>query len=372
MRIDCIFGTRPEAIKMLPVVRELRTRGVRVRTVFTSQHPTMAPDVFSAFSVCPDVTLPPLAEGDMATRLGGMLSSLCAMTDDGAEGAEQSEPRAVLVQGDTLTALAGGLFGFLSGRRVIHLEAGLRTHAPRTPYPEEAVRRTLAALCDLHLAPTPFAVQNLLREGVPRASVRLVGNTTHDALRTLMPSAVPYPKTEGRYLWLLTLHRRECDSQTRRAILAAVRALLDEYPTCDLLLPVHPSPAVKEDAEAALGGHARARLVPPMPPRAFYGALAAADLVLTDSGGVQEEAALLGANPLVLREVTEREEELYGGRLTLVGTRPEAISAAVRERMQTLLAFPALTRREQTLFDNAEASSPAVRAAEEIACFLQA
>jgi|GEM_PF-745754 len=404
MPIDCIFGTRPEAVKLLPAVLALRARGVRVRLVFTAQHAAMAADVFSAFSVYPDITLPSSAKTDMAARLGDRLTALTAAlgereenetditdaadeTDKAADGTS-----AVLVQGDTLSALVGGLYGFLSGRRVLHLEAGLRTHVPRSPYPEEAVRRALAAMADLHLATTPFAVQNLLREGVPRAAIRLVGNTVEDAMEALLPTAVPYPKARGLYLWLLTLHRRECDSDTRRAMLTAVRDLLDEYPACELLLPVHPSPAVGCDVRAVLGRHARAHLTPPMPPSAFYGALTAADLILTDSGGVQEEACVLGRHPLVLREVTEREEELYGGRLTLVGTSPVRIKAAVRARMRDVLSrqgvtqpSPAAPRSQANApkgggslqADRAaspadRAASPADRAAEEIIRFLQA
>ena len=333
LTVDCVIGTRPEAIKVLPLVGALRAQGIGARVIFTAQHTETLTGIFEAFGIFPDITLPSVPEGTLTARLSALLATLDSLpvpaSSDGAR-------HCVLVQGDTLTALAGGLWGFLGTLPVIHLEAGLRSHTPLEPYPEEAVRRTLAACSTLHLCPTPFAVQNLLREGVPRADLCLVGNTVADALRTLLPRVTPREKPAGVYRILLTLHRRECDAPTRRAMLRAVRELLDAYVACELVLPVHPSPAVAHDVHAILDTHPRAHLLPPLSPTDFYAYLLASDLVLTDSGGVQEEAALLGLDPLVLREVTEREDERYHGRLTLVGTDPARLLRAAALRLDTL------------------------------------
>lgn len=326
----CILGTRPEAIKVLPVVRALRCASIPTRVLFTAQHTHLAEEVFDLFGILPDLRLPARGEGTLTDTLTAMLSpighALAALT-----------PCAVVVQGDTLSAFAGGLCAFFRHIPLYHMEAGLRTGVYDEPYPEEMLRRALTAMASVHFATTEQARAHLLREGVAPSSVACVGNTVLDALHAILPSCHTHP-SDGRYRLLLTLHRRETDTSLRRRLLVSIRRLLDAHPAFDLFFPMHPT--AKEVAQDVLGHTARAHLCKPMGPRAFYEQLLCADLVLTDSGGVQEEAAYLGVRTLVLRDVTEREAELSRGELTLTGRSPARVFTIANACMRAIEQAP--------------------------------
>ena len=321
MRVLTVIGTRPEAIKMAPVIRRLgRHEGELIsRVCVTGQHRELLDDVLETFAIEPDHDLDVMTSGQSPTGVAaGVLAGLETVLAD-------ARPDWVLVQGDTTTAAMAGLAAFYAGARVAHVEAGLRSHEPRAPFPEEVNRRIAAVVADLHFAPTPAARDNLLRENVPADSVLVTGNTVIDALelarmdaggRTLATAAVP---RSGR-LAVVTTHRRENFGAPLEQICAAVLDLTRAFTDLHVALPVHPNPAVRLAVEERLAGHPRVTLLPPLGYRDMVSLLTRASIVLTDSGGLQEEAPSLGVPVLVLRDVTERWEGVEAGTARLVGT----------------------------------------------------
>ena len=313
-----VFGTRPEAIKLLPLARVLRERGERVTLLSTSQHTDLLSSPLEAFHMSTDLTLPPLPRVRSLTRmLRHFVSHLPRYLRECA-------PDAVVVQGDTMSAFSGALCAFLEGLPLIHIEAGLRTYERTSPYPEEALRRMIAPLANVHFTTTDEARAHLLTEGV-RAPIYTVGNTVYDAMRLLCPT--PQPSTPP-YL-LITTHRRENDGAPREDILRAIRRLASLYPSLVFHLVLNENKSIQALVHRMLDGVTNITLHRQMRPDRFYALLSGATLVLTDSGGVSEEASALGLPTLVLREHTEREWELRQGRLTLVGTAEEGIVEAV-------------------------------------------
>ena len=322
-----VIGTRPEAIKMAPVVRALAEREAEVdfRIALTGQHDELVDQVLSAFEMSADYDL-----GIM--RPGQTLYDLAHACVDGLKGIIQaSEPDLVLVQGDTASVFFGALGAFFENVGVGHVEAGLRSRHPGIPYPdpypEEVFRRLTGVLALHHFAPTSWAKENLLREGVPKERVHLTGNTVVDALRAV--AEIPHEPadehlrevlTGSRDLVLLTAHRRESFGEPIREVFGAVRALVEENGGIEVLYPVHPNPNVLQPAREILSGHPRIRLTDPLSYMDLVSALKHARLVLTDSGGIQEEAPTFGAPVLVLREATERPEGVEAGVARLVGT----------------------------------------------------
>lgn len=318
-----VIGTRPEAVKLAPLVPALRRVGWRPAVVLTGQHGEIIRPFLRAFG------LRPVAALDVGRRAVGPNRVLAAALEGLEDVLRREQPACVLVQGDTTSALAGALTGFHLGIPVAHVEAGLRTGDLRAPFPEEANRRLIAQVASFHFAPTAGAARNLRREGVPPSAIHVVGNTVVDALRTILGRARPRPAGDGRIL--VTMHRRESWDGDLARVAEALSRLADAGRK--IVFPVHPAPAVRA-AASRLAGHPRVRLLPPLPYRRFLGEMLRADLVLTDSGGVQEEAATLGIPYLVLRRATERPEGLRGGG-RIVGTDPEEILravAAVRRR----------------------------------------
>ena len=313
-----VFGTRPEAIKLFPLARELRERGARVTLLATAQHTDLLADVINAFGIAPDLTLPPLPKGRTLTELVRRILALLPRY------LKSLSPDAVVVQGDTASAFAGALVGFLSGVRVVHVEAGLRTYDTASPFPEESFRRAIATFATVHFAPNEYAHAHLVAEGVS-GEIYTVGNTVLDALRTLCPPRCP---SEHPYA-ILTTHRRESEGEGREAIFRAVRRLAARYPKFFFIYPVHKSEATAYLAVQMLGDVENITLSEPLSPDAFYRLLVGAHLILTDSGGLSEEGAALQIPTFVLREKTEREAELYSGKITLVGTDEERIYRAV-------------------------------------------
>jgi UDP-N-acetylglucosamine 2-epimerase (non-hydrolysing) len=339
-------GTRPEAIKMAPVVQALRRRAREVEPVvaFTGQHTTLVDQVLAAFDVRPDYDLGIMREGQtLYDVVHGALDGL-----RGAVGA--STPSMILVQGDTASVFAGSLVGFFERIRVGHVEAGLRSGDMSAPFPEEGLRRLTDVLSDLRFAPTPRARELLLSEGAPEHTVYVTGNTVVDALLQVAGRGRPVENPTLRAvlerahrLVLLTAHRRESFGEPLRDVFLAVRALADRVDDIEVLYPVHPNPNVRKPAEELLSGHPRIHLSEPLDYLDLVTALKSATLVLTDSGGIQEEAPTFGVPVLVLRRVTERPEGIAAGVAEMVGTDPERIVAR---------AIAALTASRQNMAPN--------------------
>lgn len=321
--IMLVFGTRPEAIKMCPLIQELRTRkDIRTLCCVTGQHRQMLDQVLSAFHVTPDYDLAIMKDGqtlfDVTTRVMEKLKNVLA----------EAKPDLVLVHGDTTTTFAAALTCFYMQIPVGHVEAGLRTYQLDSPFPEEFNRQAVGVVAKYHFAPTEQARQNLLWENKTPETIFVTGNTAIDALKTTVRADYQNPELEwakGSRLILLTAHRRENLGGPMRAIFRAVRRIVDEVPDVKVLYPVHMNPTIRALAQEILGGDERIRLIPPMDVVDFHNMLARSDLVMTDSGGIQEEAPSLGKPVLVLRDTTERPEGVAAGTLKLVGTDEETI-----------------------------------------------
>ncbi len=325
-RVLVVVGTRPEAIKMAPVVHALRKRegAVECELALTGQHTDLVADVLRVFRLQPDHDLAIMREGQTLYEVAeGCLSGL-------RELVQRRSPRMILVQGDTASVFFGALVGYFEGVAVGHVEAGLRSGDLRRPFPEEGFRRMTGVIADLHFAPTAGARQNLLREGIPDDRILVTGNPVVDALLRVSASELPVEDAtladllegalHGAPFVLLTAHRRESFGAPLEEAFEAVRALVDERAGLRVLYPVHPNPRVRDPARRILGGHPRIHLVKPLSYPDLVRALARASLVLTDSGGIQEEAPTFGTPVLVLRDVTERPEGIEAGVATLVGT----------------------------------------------------
>lgn len=353
LRVLLVFGTRPEAVKMCPLVAELRGRaGVEVTVCVTGQHRELLDGVLSVFGIQPEYDLGVMREGQPLGELtAAVLTGLSRVLGE-------VRPSMVLVHGDTATAFAAALACFYLRVPIGHVEAGLRTYDMYAPYPEEFNRRATALLATFHFAPTVWARANLLREGVPSSRISVTGNTVIDALRVTVRADFSHPDLDfakGRRLLLLTAHRRESLGAPMRAAFAAVRRVLEEREDVCLLYPVHPSPAVRQAARAAFDGCARARLVAPYDPVVFHNILSRAHLVLTDSGGVQEEAPALGVPVLLLRSKTERPEGVEAGVVRLIGTDEERVYRALSHLLTDTAAYTAM-RRACALYGDGRAS----------------
>ncbi len=339
--VVCVVGTRPEAVKMAPIVRALRrARGLAVRLVTTGQHRGLLDQALAEFGLASDLDLD-LMRPDQS------LAATTARALIALSGALASlEPSLVLAQGDTTTVLAAALASYYMKVPFGHVEAGLRTGHPYRPFPEEKNRALATHLAELHFAPTGEARANLLREGIADSSIWVTGNTVIDALRLTAsrPAEPPLRPATPKFL-LVTAHRRESLGEPLANICAAVADLVRRHPDLSVVFPVHPNPRVRGVVGPALGGLERVHLVEPLGYAAFVALMKRSYLILTDSGGVQEEAPALGKPVLVLRDETERPEAVAAGTVELVGTRPEAIGSAV----EALLASPERYRRFSTV-----------------------
>jgi UDP-N-acetylglucosamine 2-epimerase (non-hydrolysing) len=327
-RVLVVIGTRPEGIKLAPVVDALRRRAdvIETRVALTGQHTDLMDQVLDVFGLHPDWDLGIMREGqDLYDVTQACLDALRRVVSEW-------RPGLMLVEGDTATVFVGGLVGFFERIAVAHVEAGLRSGDKWRPYPEEIFRRLTGVIADLHFAPTPRAQENLCNEGVPKDRIFVTGNTVVDALLSVAARLPTEPtNTElktalrsGRRLVLLTAHRRESFGEPMRRAFEAVRELADRFSDIEILYPVHPNPNVLAAAEA-LRGHSRIRLTEPLDYRDLVRALKSSVLVLTDSGGIQEEAPTFGVPVLVMREVTERPEAVEADDAALVGTDKNAI-----------------------------------------------
>ncbi len=324
-KIMLVFGTRPEAIKMCPLVNELKARrGVETLVCVTGQHREMLRQVLDAFGVEPDYDLEVMSPGQTLFDLTGrVLEGMRRVL-------ETAQPDVVLVHGDTTTTFASALACFYLGVPVGHVEAGLRTYNVKAPYPEEFNRQAVSSIAEYNFAPTALARDNLLREGKLPQSIYVTGNTAIDALGTTVVSDFDHPElrwAQGSRLVILTAHRRENWGEPLHHIFRAVRRVVEEFPDVKVLYPIHLNPLVRQAAEEELSGCERVRLIEPLDVMAFHNFLARSYMILTDSGGIQEEAPSLGKPVLVLRDVTERPEGVKAGTLRVIGTREEVIYA---------------------------------------------
>lgn len=340
--VAVLLGTRPEAIKLAPVVRALRRAGAAPRVLVTGQHDEMLRPVLDDLGLAADENLRVMARDQ---SLAGLSARLLSAVD---EALARVRPSVVVVQGDTTSAAMGALAAFYRDVRVAHVEAGLRTGDPRNPFPEEMNRRLVAPLADVHFAPTARARDQLLAEGVAPGRVHLVGNTVvdalHDARERLLPALPPDPSTDGlgrgRRLVLVTAHRRESFGGELRAIVEGVRRVARAFADdVEVAYPVHLNPNVDGPVREALSGEPGVRLLEPLPYLRFLSLLTRATLVVTDSGGVQEEATALGKPFLVVRRTSERLEGVEAGVGELVGTSAEAIAEAAGRLLSDPAAY---------------------------------
>ncbi len=325
-RVMLVFGTRPEAIKMCPLVNELKERGkIDVSVCVTGQHRQMLDEVLAAFSVKPDFDLSVMKEGqtlfditaDVLLKIKNVLMSV--------------KPDVVLVHGDTSSAFVTALACFYLSIPVGHVEAGLRTYNVHSPFPEEFNRRVISIVSAYNFAPTKRSAENLLREGSDASSIYVTGNTAIDALKTTVREDYTHPELEwaaGSRLVIITAHRRENQGEPMRGMLRAIRRVIEEHPDVKAIYPVHMNPAVRRVAEAELLGAERVHIIEPLGAIDFHNFLARSYMILTDSGGIQEEAPSLGKPVLVLRDTTERPEGVMAGTLKLVGTDERAVYEA--------------------------------------------
>jgi UDP-N-acetylglucosamine 2-epimerase (non-hydrolysing) len=338
-RVLAVVGTRPEAIKMAPVVSALQRRapGIETRLVLTGQHDELVEEALRTFAMRPDWDLEIMQPGQT-------LAEVAERCLHGIERVvEEWRPDLVLVQGDTASVFFGALAAYFHHVPTGHVEAGLRTGDLYRPFPEEGFRRLVDVLAALHFAPTESAKGNLLKEGVPEERILVTGNTVVDALLEVADRGLEPENAEVRRLTrpgappfiLLTAHRRESLGAPLERIFGAVARLVAETDTVEVVFPVHPNPPVREAAERILGGIGRVHLVPPLAYPDLVAAIAGAACVLTDSGGIQEEAPTFGTPVLVLREVTERPEVVEAGLAEVVGADPDLIIEETKRLLTT-------------------------------------
>ncbi len=333
LKVMTIFGTRPEAIKMAPVVLELQKHPDKIQSIVavTAQHREMLDQVLHLFDIRPDYDLDIMKSSqtlfDITSRaLVGLREVL-----------EEARPDLVLVHGDTTTTFVGALAAFYEQIPVGHVEAGLRTHNKYSPYPEEMNRKLTGVLTDLHFAPTETARQNLLQENVLPESIFVTGNTVIDALlSTVNPSyrfvdeLLSSVSFETSRVILVTTHRRENLGEPMRQVYQALKRIVLEYPDVEIIFPVHKNPKVREVVDSVLGNLPRVHLTDPMDYEPFANLMDRATMILTDSGGIQEEAPSLGKPVLVLRDTTERPEAIDAGTVRLIGTAEETVYSEIK------------------------------------------
>ena len=322
-KVMLVFGTRPEAIKMCPLVKELKTRkNIETIVCVTGQHRQMLDQVLDAFKVKPDYDLSIMKDRqtlfDVTTNiLNGIKEVL-----------EKENPDVVLVHGDTSTTFVTALACFYLQIPVGHVEAGLRTYDIYSPYPEEFNRQAVSIIAKYNFAPTELSKNNLLKEGKKSETIYVTGNTAIDALKTTVTDDYKNPELEwakGSKLVLLTAHRRENLGEPLKHMFRAIRKIVDEHPDVKVIYPIHMNPVVRETANEILGNDDRIRIIEPLEVIDFHNFMARSYMILTDSGGIQEEAPSLGKPVLVMRDTTERPEGIKAGTLKLVGTNEKTI-----------------------------------------------
>lgn len=323
IKVMSIFGTRPEAIKMAPLVKELEKRDeIESIVCVTAQHREMLDQVLATFDIKPDYDLNMMKQGQTLIDITtGALNGVDSVI-------KECKPDIVLVHGDTSTTFAGGLAAFYNQVAIGHVEAGLRTYNKYSPYPEEMNRQMVDCMTDLFFAPTELSRANLLKENIDDSKIYITGNTAIDAMGTTVDSNYSHPELdwlEGDKMILLTAHRRENLGEPMKNIFRGIRKVLDEVPNIKVIYPIHKNPLVRAAADEIFGDCDRVKLIEPLEVFDFHNFQNLSYLILTDSGGIQEEAPSLGKPVLVLRDTTERPEGIEAGTLKLVGTDSETI-----------------------------------------------
>lgn len=345
LKVMTVFGTRPEAIKMAPVVLELQKHADRIQTIVavTAQHRQMLDQVLDLFQITPDYDLDIMSQGqtlyDITTK------SLMGLKDVLAK----EKPDLVLVHGDTTTTFAGALASYYQQVPVGHVEAGLRTGDIYSPFPEEMNRKLTGAIAAIHFAPTATAKANLLKENVNPSHIYVTGNTVIDALMTTVAGDYDFGDDlkdvnfHNHRVILLTTHRRENLGEPMRHIYKALRRIIEEIPDTEIVFPVHRNPLVRKVVEEELAGVDRIHLIDPMEYEPFANLMSLSSLVLTDSGGIQEEAPSLGKPVLVLRNTTERPEAVEAGTVRLIGTDKDVVYAETKRLLTDQAAYDAMS-----------------------------
>ena len=340
-KVMLVFGTRPEAIKMCPLVNELKTRkGIETIVCVTGQHRQMLDQVLEAFHVEPDYDLSIMKDRqtlfDVTTNILNRIKAVL----------EEVQPDIVLVHGDTSTTFVTALACFYLQIPVGHVEAGLRTYNIYSPYPEEFNRQAVSIISAYNFAPTELSKENLLREGKNPDTIYVTGNTAIDALKTTVREDYTHPDLEwakGSRLIMITAHRRENLGEPMKHMFRAIRRVCDEHPDIKAIYPIHMNPVVREIADSILGDDERIRIIEPLDVLDFHNFLSRSYLILTDSGGIQEEAPSLGKPVLVMRDTTERPEGIKAGTLKLVGTDEEVIYQNFKQLLEDQEAYRAMS-----------------------------
>lgn len=337
-----VFGTRPEAIKMCPLVNELKKRSaIKTIVCVTGQHRQMLDQVLDVFHVTPDIDLSIMKEGqtlfDITTNILNHIKTVL----------EEVKPDVVLVHGDTSTTFVTALACFYLQIPVGHVEAGLRTYNILSPYPEEFNRQAVSIISSYNFAPTELSRANLISEGKKSETIYITGNTAIDALQTTVRSSYQHEQLDwaaGSRLILITAHRRENLGEPMHHMFRAIRRIIDEYDDVKAIYPIHMNPIVRREADEELGGCDRIRIIEPLNVVDFHNFLARSYLILTDSGGIQEEAPSLGKPVLVMRDTTERPEGITAGTLKLVGTDEGQIYDNFKLLLESDEAYDAMTK----------------------------
>lgn len=337
-----IFGTRPEAIKMAPLVKELESRNeVESIVCVTAQHRQMLDQVLDTFNIKPDYDLNIMKQGqtlvDITTRA---LQSLDKVI-------KEVKPDIVLVHGDTTTTLAGSFAAFYNQVAVGHVEAGLRTYDKYSPYPEEVNRQVTGVIADMHFAPTENSKKNLLKEGKKEETIYVTGNTAIDALKTTVKENYMHEVIENLgndKMILLTAHRRENLGENMRSMFKAIKRIVDEFEDVQVVYPIHLNPLVRNTANEIFGDSGKVHLIEPLEVLDFHNFLNEAYIIMTDSGGIQEEAPSLGKPVLVLRDTTERPEGIDSGTLKLAGVEEETIYNMTKELLTNKSVYESMSK----------------------------
>ena len=337
-----VFGTRPEAIKMAPLVKELKQREeIETIVCVTAQHRQMLDQVLSVFDIVPDYDLNIMKQGqtlaDVTTRALQGLESVI----------KEVKPNIVLVHGDTTTTFAGALAAFYNQVDIGHVEAGLRTYNKYSPYPEEMNRQMVSCVADMHFSPTVLSAQNLIKEGRDSNNIIVTGNTAIDAMLTTINADYHHELFDwisDDKMILLTAHRRENLGEPMRNIFKAIKRIVDEYADVKVIYPIHMNPKVREVANDVLSGVERVKLIEPLEVIDFHNFQNKSYIILTDSGGIQEEAPSLGKPVLVLRDTTERPEGIEAGTLKLVGTDEEMIYSETKKLLDDVLEYDKMSK----------------------------
>ncbi|MCX7732560.1 MAG: UDP-N-acetylglucosamine 2-epimerase (non-hydrolyzing) [candidate division WOR-3 bacterium] len=336
------FGTRPEAIKVAPVIKELQRCRDKFHTivVVTAQHRQMLDQVLNIFKIVPDYDL------NIMTKRQS-LSDVVIKTLRGLEPLlKQERPDMLLVQGDASSAFASALAGYYQRIPLGHIEAGLRTYDKYAPFPEEINRRCISAIADIHFAPTPRARENLIAEGVDQSRIYVTGNTVIDAVKEILSKRrISACRTKNIRLLLVTLHRRESFGTPLKGICQAMATIVRRYPDVQMVIPVHPNPHVSKTINNMLGKEKQIRLIEPLEYPDFLALMKQAYLILTDSGGIQEEAPMLGKPVVILREKTERVEALEYGTAVLAGVEPGQIVKVTECLLNDINTYRHMVRR---------------------------